>query len=212
MISITLQVKNIAKEFNRKKLFENISFDADAGSAIAVTGKNGSGKSTLVKILCGLLEPTRGTWVLTVEDKKIPHEEYYKNIGLVSPYLNLYDEFSGIENLDFIAKIRRLQNPSTIIESVLEDFGLFKHRKKEVKYYSSGMKQRLKYCAALLHKPEILFLDEPQSNLDSEGISVVRTYMKQQRERGILIFATNDEDDLSYADAVIKLNSLNIEK
>lgn len=212
MSTVSFYANNVCKEFNHKKLFDNISFEISSGSALAITGKNGSGKSTFVKILSGVLEATKGTWELKKNDSLIPHSEYYKYIGLVSPYLNLYDEFSGIENLQFIAKIRGLNTFAHESEKLLTDFGLYKQRKKEVKYYSSGMKQRLKYCAALLHKPDVLFLDEPQSNLDSEGISVVRTYMKVQSERGILVFATNDRDDLSYATKIIDLTSLNIEK
>lgn len=210
MISFT--ANSVSKEFNRKKLFENVFFSLTSGSALAIAGRNGSGKSTLVKILCGLQAPTTGEWKLEINNALIPLELYYKHIGLVSPYLNLYDEFSGIENLEYIAKIRGLDTEAVEYNALLENFGLYKHRKKELRYYSSGMKQRLKYCAALLHKPKILFLDEPQSNLDSEGISVVRKYMKQQPDNGILIFATNDADDLQFAQQIIDLNELNLVK
>jgi heme exporter protein A len=78
---------------------------------------------------------------------------------------------------------------------------------KEVKNYSSGMKQRLKYCAALLHEPEVLVLDEPSSNLDQYGIEAVRKFMKLQKQHGILIFATNDKDDLEYADTIYSVEN-----
>lgn len=209
----TFTAENISKEFNKKKLFDGVSFSLSQHSSLAITGKNGTGKSTLLKILCGLLSPTKGNWELVINENKIPSQECYKHIGLVSPYLNLYDEFSGAENLEYIGKMRGLSSDfQGNIDELLHNFALHKHRKKEVRYYSSGMKQRLKYCAALLHKPEILFLDEPQSNLDVDGIEVVRTYMKKQTETGILIFATNDSDDLGFAQTVLDLNTLKIEK
>jgi ABC-type multidrug transport system ATPase subunit len=125
---------------------------------------------------------------------------------LVSPYLNLYEEFSAEENLQFIKKIRGLDSAADIFgEELLKEFGIYDHRKKEVKNYSSGMKQRLKYCAALIHQPELLVLDEPASNLDEYGIAAVRKRMMIQKEKGALIFATNDKEDLQFADNIYEI-------
>ena len=203
MKNLTFKSENIAKLYNRKTIFEKVSFTLHHGVAFAITGKNGSGKSTLIKILCGVLSPTKGNVEFSINNEIVPYPDYYPHIGLVSPYLNMYEEFSAEENLSFIAKVRNLGHESiSRSEKLLKDFGIYDHRKKEVKYFSSGMKQRLKYCAALLHQPSILVLDEPSSNLDQFGIAAVRESMKQQKERGILIFATNDKDDLEFADTV----------
>ncbi len=203
MKKLTFKSDNIAKLYNRKVIFEKISFSLNEGIAFAITGKNGSGKSTLVKILCGVLSPTKGKVEFSVDGSIVPYPDYYPHIGLVSPYLNMYEEFSAEENLNFIAKVRGL-GPDHVerSEMLLNEFGIYEHRKKEAKFYSSGMKQRLKYCAALLHEPSILVLDEPSSNLDQYGIAAVRKFMTLQKEKGILIFATNDKDDLEYADSV----------
>ena len=91
-------------------------------------------------------------------------------------------------------------------ESLLKTFGIYDRRNDEVRTYSSGMKQRLKYAAALLHRPEILVLDEPTANLDEEGIGVVRSTMRAQSERGILIIATNDREDLEFSQKCIDLD------
>lgn len=203
MKKLTFKSENIAKLYNRKIIFEKVTFSLQEGISFAITGKNGSGKSTLVKILCGVLTPTKGQVEFTVDGKVIPYPDYYPHIGLVSPYLNMYEEFSAEENLQFIAKVRNLGPESKDrSEMLLNEFGIYEHRKKEAKFYSSGMKQRLKYCAALLHEPSILVLDEPSSNLDQYGIASVRKFMTLQKEKGILIFATNDKDDLDFADTV----------
>lgn len=205
MNSILLEINDIRKSFGRKILFEKISFSIKNAEAYAITGKNGSGKSTLVKILCGLLSPSGGTIRYTIDNREIPLSELYPVIGLVSPYLNMYEEFTGEENLMLFMKIRGMAVDAASIESLLHRFNIYQHRKKEVRYYSSGMKQRLKYCAALIHKPILLYLDEPTANLDDLGIAVVREVMMEQKKSAALIFATNESEDLQYADKTLDL-------
>ena len=94
-------------------------------------------------------------------------------------------------------------DPDARAALLLKQFSLYEKRNDELRTYSSGMKQRLKYCAALLHEPPLLVLDEPCANLDEEGIAVVRDVMTHQKRAGILIIATNDRDDLTYADSVV---------
>jgi heme exporter protein A len=110
----------------------------------------------------------------------------------VSPYLNLYDEFTALENLIIFDKIRNTKNSDDKYREVLSQTNLFERCNDSVGVYSSGMKQRLKYALAILNYPAILILDEPTSNLDSEGIEMTRTIMENQRKSGILIIATND--------------------
>ena len=209
MRKITLDVSNVAKIFGRKVLFDKISFVVKEGEIFAITGKNGSGKSTLVKILCGLLSSSRGIISYSVDGQKIISEDLFSHVGLVSPYLNMYDEFTGEENLQLFMKIRGMKTDNEAIGNMLKEFNIYDHRKKEVRFYSSGMKQRLKYCAALLHSPSVLFLDEPTANLDDAGVTVVREVMKKQKNKGALIFATNESEDLKYADSVLSLDGLN---
>ncbi|MFA6456737.1 MAG: ABC transporter ATP-binding protein [Bacteroidota bacterium] len=208
MKKLTFKSENITKLYNRRMIIENVTFSLNEGISFAITGKNGSGKSTLIKILCGVLSPTKGSMELTVDGTLVPYPDYYPYIGLVSPYLNMYEEFSAEENLSFMARVRNL-GPAAVErgEMLLKEFGIFEHRKKEVRFYSSGMKQRLKYCAALLHQPALLVLDEPSSNLDQYGIEAVRKFMTLQKQHGTLIFATNDRDDLQYADTVFSIEN-----
>ena len=207
MTKVLFSVESVSKAFNRRIIFDDISFALKEGESLAITGKNGSGKSTLAKILCGLLSPTKGKVRCAVDGVAIPSEDVFQHIGLVSPYINMYDEFSGLENLMMIGRIRSLA-PGFADEAneLLKRFGIFDRSADDVRTYSSGMKQRLKYAAALLHHPQILVLDEPSANLDEQGIGVVGDTMRSHTNEGVLIIATNEREDLAYAGSRIDLD------
>ncbi len=200
-----LHVESLKKVFNRRTVFSDISFEIRSGQSLAITGRNGSGKSTLAKILSGVLSATSGKVLLECNGREIPAAERHDCVGFVSPYLQLYDEFSALENLQLCASLRGLEYNSSRGDTLLELVNLSSRKHETVRTYSSGMKQRLQYAFALLHEPQILILDEPTANLDAEGIEMVRTVMKTQRDKGILIIATNDSDDLHYVDTAISV-------
>ncbi len=203
---ITLTIRDVSKTFNRRVIFENVVFSLSAGESLAITGKNGSGKSTLVKILCGVLSQTSGKIAYVVNGKILDVEQVKDKIGLVSPYLQLYDEFTGYENLEILSKIRA--NSISIGEradEVLRLVGLSERKNDFLRTYSSGMKQRLKYAFALLHRPPVLILDEPTSNLDAEGIDVVKSIVREQQKNAILIVATNDNMEAEWCQRQIHL-------
>lgn len=203
-----LQAINLTRKFDRKPIFENVNFELTSGSATAITGRNGSGKSTLIKIIANILMQSSGELNLFSGTEKIKKENIYKYIGFVSPYLNLYDEFTGYENLKIISDIRGWGHEN--IEEALKRVGLF-HRKNDLlKIYSSGMKQRLKIAFAILHKPQVLLLDEPTSNLDLEGISVVDDISNEYKKERILIIATNDAHERSLCNNEINLNEIKL--
>jgi heme exporter protein A len=209
---ISFSAENIAKTFNRRKIFNDISFTMKEFNSLAITGRNGSGKSTLLKILAGVLSPTKGEMNLVIEGRVIKKEEYFVHLGLVSPYLQLYDEFTGWENLDFFRKVRGLDTADEYLAELLSRVNLSDRKNDFVRTYSSGMKQRLKYAFALIHRPVILLLDEPTSNLDDEGIATVYQIMEEQKKSGILIVATNDKEDITMCEYVIDLNIQTLKK
>ncbi len=208
MNSVLLQLENIRKEFSRRVIFDKIDFTLTNGDSLAITGINGSGKSTLVKIIAGILSPTRGSLTLSVNGREMKLEQYHNYIGFVAPYIQMYDEFSAYENLKFFARIRGLRFDKKYIDHLLDRVVLYGRRDDAVRTYSSGMKQRLKYVFALLHKPEILIFDEPRANLDRHGIATAYSIMEEHKPEGILILATNEQEDLQYADTMINLDEL----
>lgn len=206
MSAMTLSLTGVTKEFNRRSIFRDISFSLASRESLAITGRNGSGKSTLVKIICGLLSPTRGGVEYTLEGKRLVQDEISNHIGLVSPYLQLYDEFSGEENLELLSKIRsgRALHDGRI-DDVLKNVGLWDRRRDFVRTYSSGMKQRLKYAFAVMHEPDLLILDEPTSNLDADGIEMVKRTVNEQLTGSILVVATNDAEEAMWCSRKLTL-------
>jgi heme exporter protein A len=204
--TVSITAKGLAKDFNRRPIFRDVSFSLSTSSSLAITGKNGSGKSTLSKMIAGLMNATRGSLVYQIEHAKVDIEVFKHHIGFVSPYLNLYDEFTALENLHLLSRIRGshvINEEST--KDALEVVGLWKRRNDLVGTYSSGMKQRLKYSFAVLHHPAVLILDEPTSNLDADGIEYVQQVVMKQKKDGILIMATNDAHEAGWCEHVIQV-------
>jgi heme exporter protein A len=203
---LEIEARNITKIFNEKIIFKDICFNLNSGESMGITGKNGAGKTTLIKIIAGVLSLSLGSIVFKSNSSEINNGKIFNRIGFVSPYLNLYDEFSAMENLIICDKILGNDNKLSRYESILSLVSLYDRRNDPVRIYSSGMKQRLKYALALINYPELLLLDEPMSNLDAEGMIIVQNIINEQRDRGILILATNEESDLKYCNKIINLD------
>jgi heme exporter protein A len=209
MNSISIVVNGLSKDFNRTSIFKDISFSLSSPASLSITGKNGAGKSTLSKILAGVLSSTHGSITYSVNEKQIGIEEFKHHIGFVSPYLNLYDEFTALENLRFLSRIRAAnQQQGERIKELLTRVGLWNRRDDIVGTFSSGMKQRLKYAFALLHMPAVLILDEPTSNLDAEGVEVIQQMIREQMKANILVIATNNKEEACWCDQEIKMGTL----
>jgi len=202
-----LIAEKISKNFEDKKILRDISFELSSGSAASIVGPNGSGKTTLVRIICGLIRPTSGEVTYIENDQHIDIQNFYHSLGLVGPYLQLYEELTARENLIFFAKLKRIKDIKNKIDLLMNRLNLAGREDDQVKTYSSGMRQRLKYVFALLGDPKILILDEPTSNLDSDGIERVYDIMREQKKNNILLIATNDVMDLKYGDFEIEVNS-----
>lgn len=206
MNHIHIIARNISKTFNRRQIFSDISFSTSAPGSIAITGKNGAGKSTLAKIIAGVLSSTSGEFLIELDGKKLDDESRKTHIGFVSPYLNLYDEFSAMENLFLLMRIRSTHDRMDHkIEPLLKRFSLWERRDDAIRAYSTGMKQRLKYVFALAHSPSVLILDEPTANLDNDGIKVVEYVVTEQKRSSILIVATNDSAEAAWCEKSIRL-------
>ncbi len=201
-----LTATELKKVFNRRVVFKNISFEVKSGEVLSITGPNGSGKSTASKIICGLLTPTSGEIVLMDDGMKIDRDEIHEHVGFVAPYLELYGEFTALENLRIEAKARGLKwKGDDKLHEILELVGLFSRRNDELRSFSSGMKQRLKYAAALIHEPDMMVLDEPTANLDIAGTDMVFALVDKLRKDKIVVVATNDEKEAALGDVKVVL-------
>jgi heme exporter protein A len=201
-----LRAENVGQRFGRLLLFRRLSFELDGGTSLAVTGANGSGKSTLLRILAGVLTPKAGTVALEVEGEAVPAERRPLQTGLVAPYLNVYDELTARETLAFLARARRLAGADARIDAALDRVGLAGRADDPVGTYSSGMRQRVKYAAALLPEPPLLLLDEPSANLDAAGVDMVESVVRHQLDAGrLVVVATNRPDEAARCDRSLRI-------
>ncbi|UCH64774.1 MAG: ABC transporter ATP-binding protein [Ignavibacterium sp.] len=193
--------------FGRRLIFNGINFSFDEKGIYGISGPNGSGKSTLVKIMAGLLTPSKGKIIHKSSDKEIIPEKLHNYIGFVSPYLVLYEEFSAWENLIYYEKIRGILLDRDLVKELLKRFLLYNRRDDLIKTYSSGMKQRMKFVFALIHKPQLLILDEPTSNLDEEGKASAYDLIKAKAEKSIVVIASNEQTDLDLCSETLDLKN-----
>jgi ABC-type multidrug transport system ATPase subunit len=200
--SLSITAEKVQKRFGKNFLFRNINLSVKKGDSFFITGPNGSGKSTLLQILAGIQKPTSGNIVYTSDKTIIEKENYKEFFGFTGPQVNPYDMLTSIENLKFTGSASAGED---LIKSYLERFDLYRHRTKPVKYYSSGMKQRLRLIHALINDPEILMLDEPCTNLDARGRDILYKLIDEIKFNKILIIATNESDDMNLCSKGISL-------
>jgi ABC-2 type transport system ATP-binding protein len=188
-----LEVKGLTKRYNIIAAVDDVSFRIDAGEVYGYLGPNGSGKTTTVKMLMGLLEPTRGHIFYRGRDIRENLVAYRRRLGYVPEEPHLYPYLSGKEYLELVGRLRSIPERllATKAESLLELLRLGPHRYAPISSYSKGMKQKILICAALLHDPEVLILDEPLSGLDVTSVLVFRDVVKSLAGEGKIILYTS---------------------
>lgn len=190
-----IDVENLEKHFNHRVVIRTVSFSLTDCDSLVITGANGSGKSTLIKMLCGLLSPSNGSIKFFDGNRTLTTQHACWQMGLVSPYLQLYKDLTAWENLAFLARARESRVDRHRVLSLLERVGLQGRQHDTLKTYSSGMLQRIKYVAALYHQPAVLLLDEPTANLDEAGRQLVYRIIEEQKQERAVIIATNEVNE-----------------
>lgn len=202
---VRLQVQKVLKRYGRLRVFRDLEAEVRSGQVLVLAGRNGSGKSTLLRIIAGLARPTRGRVVFYQDDRALGNEERRRLIGLVALDVAIYGELTAWENLSFFARVRGLRLAPEEGAQLLSEVGLGGRGDDLAQTYSSGMRQRLKYACGLLHRPPFLLLDEPGAGLDEAGRTMVERLIAQQRERGLVVLATNEPREVAYGDIVLHL-------
>lgn len=203
-MEITLD--NLSKVVNQNELvFKNISYRFESGKRYSLIGPNGSGKSTLLKIISNNIKPTKGRVVYNIDGQTISNDKSYQYYGFIAPYLSIYEELLPLEHIKIISKIRKIPYSTQKGMELLEEFQLEKHYLKPIRFFSSGMKQRMKFLLSILHSPSILFLDEPFSNLDEKGIEIFSRNIDNYTKNGILIIASNDIREIALTNFSINI-------
>jgi ABC-type multidrug transport system ATPase subunit len=194
-MKITLQ--NIGRRFNRDWIFRNIDYTFSSGETYAILGPNGSGKSTLLQVLNGSLAPSIGKINYTLNDQPVEVGAVFNQLSLAAPYLELIEEFTLDEMTDFHFKFKHYR-PGMDKEAVVGLLNLAGAKHKSIKYFSSGMKQRLKLALAFCSDTPMLMLDEPTSNLDNQGVDWYLNLVQQFAADRLTIICSNQQHEYSF--------------
>jgi ABC-type multidrug transport system ATPase subunit len=201
---MNISLINIGRRFNKEWIFRNLSTEFTSGNSYAILGPNGSGKSTLLSVLTGSLSPSEGE-ISFSDTKEISVENIYKYISLAAPYLELIETFTLKESIDFHFKFKNFA-PGLDSKKLITILGLEKAANKEIKYFSSGMKQRTKLALACCTDTPILFLDEPTSNLDVQGISWYRELIENFGKDRLTIIGSNQIQEYDFCTNQIQIS------
>jgi len=202
-------LQNIGRRFNRDWIFRGIDYTFTSGEAYAILGPNGSGKSTLLQVLNGSLSPSAGKINYFYEDKPVEIDAVYQHLSLAAPYLELIEEFTLDEMIDFHFKFK----PYKAGIDKNELIGLLampNSKNKMIKYFSSGMKQRLKLAIAFCSDTPMLMLDEPTSNLDTQGVDWYLSLVQQFAANRLTIICSNQEHEYSFCDARLNITDFKV--
>lgn len=193
---MNIKLNNVGRRFNREWIFKEIDFEFVENEKYAVLGPNGSGKSTLLSVVLGNLSPSTGK-ITYEEGKEVPADKIYQHISFAAPYLDLVEEFTLQETIDFHFQFKAYA-PGLNNAAVLELLGLKKSQDKALKHFSSGMKQRTKLALACCADTPILILDEPTSNLDLEGIDWYHAMIEKFAGKRLVIVGSNQSHEYRF--------------
>lgn len=192
-----VELNDISKRYRYEWVLRGLSTTFQEGTQYAISGPNGSGKSTLLRMISAHLTPSQGSVSFFRKEKKIDIGEVYAHLTYAAPYIDLIEEFTLIEAIRFHTRFKTLNNGLTE-KDLIDLLALPKATNKQIRHFSSGMKQRLKLGLAICSESEILLLDEPTSNLDLQGIDWYRHLMASFAQDRLAIIASNAEVDFDF--------------
>ncbi len=201
---MTIQLSKAGKRFNRDWIFRNATYTFLPGRSYAITGHNGSGKSTLLQAITGSLAISEGEIEWTLEETHLDADSVYKHLAIAAPYVEVIEEMTATEFLQFHQQFKPLM-PELSIKQILTLVGLEKAANKQIRYYSSGMKQRIKLAQAIFSDVPLLLLDEPCTNLDTAGFELYNTLIESYAANKTVIVSSNDINEYSFCKNVISI-------
>ena len=194
---MTISLSDTGKRFNRDWVFRHFSQTFHSGLSYALTGPNGSGKSTLLQVLGGAMMHSEGDCTWTKNDKKIESEQVYQHVSICAPYVEVVEEMTFAEFLDF-HQVFKPFIAGADTSSVINRMGLQHAAGKQIRYYSSGMKQRVKLAQCIFSDTSIVLLDEPCTNLDAAGIALYHSLIQEYCQQRLVIVGSNDEVEYQF--------------
>ncbi len=206
---MTIQLQNTGKRYRLEWIFRDLDYTFQSAQRYAILGPNGSGKSTLLKVLSGHLTPSKGSIFFEKNGAKVDPDILYREVSYAAPYIELIEEFTLEEALHFHAKLKPML-PGLTPNRLGEILALSRARTKEIRFFSSGMKQRLKLALAVCSASPILLLDEPATNLDEQGVAWYKNLLQEYAADRLVVIASNDPHDAEFCP--LHLNILDYKK
>src|SRR5688572_24371628 len=202
-----IELLQAGKRFNREWIFRNATVTFSSGTAYAITGPNGSGKSTLLQCLGGFIRLSEGVINFLQEDKKLDPEKIFRQVSFCAPYLELIEEMNLHEFLNFHNSFKPFVNGFSA-QDIIRILGLEKAAEKQIRYFSSGMKQRVKLAQAILSDTAGIFLDEPCTNLDEPGIQLYHALIRDYGMGRLVIVSSNDPVEYSFCNEKVIMQEM----
>lgn len=197
-----ISLSETSKRFNREWIFRNFSYQFNAGSSYAITGPNGSGKSTLLQVIAGAVTASEGKIDYTVDNKNVDGDQIFRHLSISAPYEELIEEMTLEEFLSFHGKFKPFFKTKTVT-GIIEEITLSASADKQIRYFSSGMKQRVKLAQAFFSDTPCLMLDEPCTNLDEQGFALYHSLIEKYTSGRMVIVSSNDRQEYGFCEHTI---------
>lgn len=209
---MTILLSDTGKRFNRDWIFRRLTYTFEAGNSYAITGPNGSGKSTLLQAISGSMQLSEGKIEYSGKSKKenddqlinYTLEDIYQDVSICAPYLELVEEMTLAEFLSFHQNFKNFI-PGISPDKIISIIGLEKAADKQIRNYSSGMKQRVKLAQCIFSNTSIVLLDEPCTNLDTNGIDLYHKLIEEYCSKRTVIVSSNDKVEYDFSKNVISI-------
>ena len=189
---LALEVRDLSRTFGARRALDSVSFDLPCGAFLSIFGPNGAGKTTMLKVLSTLTNPSSGTARVMGLDVVEDAVALRERIGFISHNPLLYPDLTAEENLLFFADLYCIDNPKARVDELLEAVELSHRRLDAVRTFSRGMIQRLSIARSLLHKPDVIFLDEPYSGLDPHAMDILDSLIEAVRDEHTFVMISHD--------------------
>ncbi len=192
-----ISLTDAGKRFNRDWIFRHLTYEFSAGQSYAIVGPNGSGKSTLLQVLSGAIQLNEGNGQWTMDNGQLANEEAYRFVSICAPYLEVIEEMTLTEFLNFHSGFKPFLS-SVTSEKIISIVGLENAVNKQIRNYSSGMKQRVKLAQAIFSDVPVVLLDEPCTNLDATGIRLYQNLIDEYCKNRMVVVSSNDEVEYGF--------------
>ncbi len=199
-----ISLTDAGKRYNREWIFRHFSHSFDQGQSYAIVGPNGSGKSTLLQVLSGAIQTSEGKLSWNINDRSIADEDVFKHVSICAPYLELVEEMTLVEFLDFHRQFKNFIDGFDT-EKIISILGLEKARDKQIRNFSSGMKQRVKLAQCIFSDTPAVLLDEPCTNFDKEGVALYQQLINDHCKKRMVIVSSNDQQEYDFCQQFIQI-------